>query len=169
MDEYNNQHSYENGSTRPPKSHGGLIAAVLCICIVLLGIASVMGILNQLSRNLYTESRTVIFFETGSTGTSLSQVYVSGLPTLELEGQWVSSFHQQFQGLPAGLYITGAPADSGIRAKDILLSIDGARVTSQEELDGVLCSHQVGDQITLILYRDGRQYSVELTLQETGK
>ena len=164
-----NQHSYENGSTRPPKSHGGLIAVVLCICIVLLGTASVMGILNQLSRNLYTEPGTVIFFEAGNTATSPSQVYASGQPTLELEGQWVSSFYQQFRGLPAGLYITGAPANSGIRVKDILLSIDGKRITSQEELDIVLYAHQVGDRVNLTLYRDGRQYNVELTLQEAGK
>ena len=167
MNEHN-QHSYENGSTRPPESHGGLIAVVLCICIVLLGVASVMGVLNQLTRNLYAEPGTVICFEPG-TGTSPSQVYVSGQPTLALEGQWVSSFYQQFRGLPAGLYITGAPADSGIRTKDILLSINGKRVTSQEELDGVLYAHRVGDRVNLTLYRDGRQYSVELTLQETGK
>ena len=99
----------------------------------------------------------------------IAQGYVSGRPTLGLEGQWVSSFHQQFRGIPAGLYITGAPADSGIRAKDILLSIDGTRVTTQEALDGVLYSHQAGDRVTLVLYRDGRQYTVELTLQEAGK
>ena len=168
MNEHN-QHSYENGSTRPPKSHGGLIAVVLCICIVFLGIASVARILNQLSSNLYTESGTVIYFEAGNTGTSPSQVYASGQPTLDLEGQWVSSFYQHFRGLPAGLYITRAPANSGIRVKDILLSIDGTRITSQEELDGVLYTHRVGDRVNLTLYRDGQQYSVELTLQETGK
>ena len=169
MEEYNNQYSYENGSTRPPESHGGVIAVVLCICIVLLGIASVMGILNRLSNNLYTESRTVICFETVSTGTSASQAHVSALPTLGLDGQWISSFYQQFRGLPAGLYITGAPAASGIRAKDILLSIDGIRIASQEALDRVLSVRQAGEQVTLVLYRDGRQYSVKLTLQETGK
>ena len=99
----------------------------------------------------------------------IAQGYVSGRPTLGLEGQWVSSFHQQFRGVPAGLYITGAPADSGIRAKDILLSIDGTRVATQEALDAVLYSHQTGDRVTLVLYRDGRQFTVELTLQEAGK
>ena len=99
----------------------------------------------------------------------IAQGYVSGRPTLELEGQWVSSFHQQFRGLPAGLYITDAPEESGIHAKDILLSVDGVRVTNQEELESVLYAHQAGDQVQLILYRDGRQYSVTITLQEAGK
>ena len=99
----------------------------------------------------------------------IAQGYVSGRPTLGLDGQWVSSFHQQFRGIPAGLYITDPQEASDIRAKDILLSLDGVRVTNQEELDAVLYAHEVGDRVTLVLYRDGRQYSVELTLQEAGK
>ena len=97
------------------------------------------------------------------------QGYVSGRPALNLTGQWVSMFHQQFRGLPAGLYITEAPVDSGIRARDILLSVDDTRVTAQEELDAVLYAHQAGDTVTLTLYRDGRQYNIEMTLEEAGK
>ena len=48
MDEQNYQHSYENGSTRPPKSHGGIIAVVLCIAIFLLGIVAALGMWEQL-------------------------------------------------------------------------------------------------------------------------
>ena len=99
----------------------------------------------------------------------ISQGYVSGRPALPLSGEWVSSFNQQFRGIPAGLYITSAPKDSGIRAKDILLSLDGVRVTKQEELNTALYAHQAGDTVTLILYRDGRQYSVNITLTEAGK
>jgi len=35
MDEHN-EHSYGNGSTQPPKSHGGIIA-VLLVLVILLG------------------------------------------------------------------------------------------------------------------------------------
>ena len=38
--------SYETGSTRPPKSHGGLIAVLLVLVIFLGGVVSVLGILN---------------------------------------------------------------------------------------------------------------------------
>ena len=68
MNEYNNQHSYENGSTRPPKSHGGLIAATLCVCIALLGTASAVGIINRNMGNPYTESGNVLFSEIEETG-----------------------------------------------------------------------------------------------------
>ena len=99
----------------------------------------------------------------------ISQGYVSGRPSLGLEGEWVSSFNQQFRRMPAGLYITHAQDSSVIRAKDILMYIDGVRVTKQEELNTALYTHQAGDTVTLILYRDGRQYSVDVTLTEDRK
>lgn len=97
----------------------------------------------------------------------LTQGYVSGRPTLDLQGQWISQFQQQFRRLPAGLYITGAPDNSGIQAKDILLAIDGNRITEEEELNTVLYAHQVGDEVTLTLYRSGREFTVNMTLTES--
>ena len=47
MDERNYQHSYENGSTKPPKNRGGIIAVVLCTVIFLCGILSALGIVNK--------------------------------------------------------------------------------------------------------------------------
>ena len=99
----------------------------------------------------------------------ISQGYVSGRPSLGLEGEWVSSFNQQFRRMPAGLYVTSAPQNSLIRAKDILMYVDNDRVTQQDELNAALYSHQVGDTVSLVLYRDGRQYSVNITLTEAGK
>ena len=98
----------------------------------------------------------------------ISQGYVSGRPALGLTGVWISSFHQQFRGLPAGLYITEAPEDSDIAPKDILLSIAGTRVTTKEELYKVLYTYQPGDTVTLTLYRAGRQYTLDITLKEAG-
>ena len=49
------QQTYQTGSTRPPKSHGGLIALLLVVVILLCGIISAMGLLNiRLSQALAT-------------------------------------------------------------------------------------------------------------------
>ena len=40
------QDSYETGSTRPPNNHGGIIALLLITVIILLGVSTVMGVLN---------------------------------------------------------------------------------------------------------------------------
>ena len=95
--------------------------------------------------------------------------YVSGRPALNLTGEWVSTFNQQFRRLPAGLYITDAPENSQIRTRDILTYVDGVRVENEEDLIEALYAHQAGDTVTLTLYRDGRQYSTEIVLTEAGK
>ncbi|MBE6916429.1 MAG: PDZ domain-containing protein [Ruminococcaceae bacterium] len=99
----------------------------------------------------------------------IRQGYVSGRPALPLDGEWVSLFNQQFRRLPAGLYITQAPADSVISTRDILLQIDGVRVTSEDELNAALYQHQAGDTVTLTFYRSGSQYTTTITLTEAGK
>jgi len=37
---------YETGRTRPPKSHGGLIAILLVVVIFLCGLVSALGVVN---------------------------------------------------------------------------------------------------------------------------
>ena len=101
----------------------------------------------------------------------IGQGYVSGRPLLGLSGESLSPFYQHYYLLPAGLYITaveaGSPADlAGILPRDILLTLDGIPVSSQDDLDRLLMDRQVGDSVTLTLYRAGQQGRVELTLTE---
>ena len=101
----------------------------------------------------------------------IDQGYVSGRPTLEISGETLSTFYQHYYRLPAGLYLTsvtpGSLADYyGIQPGDILLQIDDTRITTPEDLNAVLYSHQVGDTVTVVIYRRGQQASVELTLTE---
>ena len=98
----------------------------------------------------------------------IRQGYVSGRPELPLEGEWVSLFNQQFRRIPAGLYITKAPEGSEISPRDILLQIDGVRVTNEEELNTALYQHEAGDTVTLTIYRNGKQYTTTITLTEAG-
>ena len=102
----------------------------------------------------------------------VSQGYVSGRPTLGLTGEGVSNFYQRYYRLPAGLYITEVAEDSsaaqvGIAAGDILVSIDGTQTASTDDLNTILYNHQVGDTVNVIIYRSGRQYSVDLVLTES--
>ncbi|MBQ3193472.1 MAG: trypsin-like peptidase domain-containing protein [Oscillospiraceae bacterium] len=101
----------------------------------------------------------------------VSQGYVSGRPTLGLEGDSLSTFYQHYYRMPAGLYITyvapGSDAYSkGIEDGDILLSINDKRITSMEELKSVIFDCEVGQTVQVIIYRSGQQYRLELTLAE---
>ena len=64
----------------------------------------------------------------------IAQGYVSGRPAIGITGEPVSSFYQFYYNLPAGLYITNVEYGSDARKKgieqgDILMSIDGNRIT----------------------------------------
>lgn len=101
----------------------------------------------------------------------IGQGYVSGRPLLGISGESLSPFYQHYYLLPAGLYITAVEADSpadlaGILPRDILLTLDGIPVSSQDDLDRLLMDRQVGQTVTLTLYRAGQQGRVELTLTE---
>ena len=101
----------------------------------------------------------------------ISQGYVSGRPTLGITGESLSSFYQHYYLLPAGLYITHVAPDSpaalaGIQEGDILLSLDDTAITSQDTLERVLFAHQVGDSVTVTVYRAGQQGTAKLTLAE---
>ena len=99
------------------------------------------------------------------------QGYVSGRPTLGLEGETLSSFYQHYYRLPAGLYITNVTPGSdaeikGIENGDMLLSIDGQRITTMDQVKSILYDREVGDTVEVILYRSGERFLVNLVLGE---
>ena len=101
----------------------------------------------------------------------IAQGYVSGRPTLGIEGEALSSFYQHYYRMPAGLYITyvdpGSDAyEKGIENGDMLLSLNGQRITTMEELKSLLYDMEVGQTVETVIYRKGERYLVELTLGE---
>ena len=100
-----------------------------------------------------------------------SQGYVSGRPSLGLEGRNVSAFYQIYYNLPAGVLITQVQADSdaarlGIERGDILLRLDGVRITSADALEEMLYSFAVGDSVSAVFFTGGREVEVTLTVAE---
>ena len=101
----------------------------------------------------------------------INQGYVSGRPTIGLVGEPISRFDQYYYGLPAGLYITAVDSDShafqtGIETGDILISVNGKRITSQTELENLIYGMQIGDSVDVVVYRSGSQYRIQLKLTE---
>lgn len=101
----------------------------------------------------------------------ITQGYVSGRPTLGIEGEALSSFYQHYYRMPAGLYITHVDPGSdahqkGIQDGDMLLNVDNHRITTMDELKSVLFDREVGETVEVIIYRSGERYRVQLTLGE---
>ena len=104
-------------------------------------------------------------------GQLIQQGYVSGRPTLGIEGESLSTFYQHYYRMPAGLYITHVDRSSdayhkGVEDGDILISINDDRVTTMDELKAAIYDLEVGTTVQTVIYRGGQQYLVELTLTE---
>lgn len=103
----------------------------------------------------------------------IQQGYVSGRPWIGLTGESVSLFYQRYYRLPAGMYITSIASGSnaeeiGLQMGDILISIDGTKVYSQNDLETLLYNYSAGDVVNIVIYRSGRTMQADLELEEAG-
>ena len=60
----------------------------------------------------------------------------------------------------------GPAAGAGLRRGDVVLSIRGRAVSSDDDLRAQLSRFKPGEKVTLAVQRDGRRREVELTLAE---
>ena len=102
----------------------------------------------------------------------IAQGYVSGRPYLGITGQAVSGFDQLYYRLPQGIYITAVDENSDAAAKgiapgDVLLQVGATRITDTDTLQTALYAHEAGDAVNVVIYRSGRQYSLEITLGQS--
>ena len=91
--------------------------------------------------------------------------------TRGIAGEEITSFYQRYYHMPQGLYITevrpGGAADlGGLKAGDILISLEGVPVPNRDAVDRLVYSHRVGDTLVAVIYRSGTEIQVELTLTE---
>lgn len=72
-------------------------------------------------------------------------------------------------GYPAGVVVagvtSGSPAEkAGIEKGDIITQLNGTAVTGYTVFNSEKMKYSPGDEITLTVYRGGKNYSVKLTL-----
>ena len=101
----------------------------------------------------------------------MEQGYVSGRPSLGLTGVTLSSFYQSYFHLPSGYYIEevleGSPAQQvGIQPGDVLVTVEEKHVSTGDDIAAALYGYEVGDDVDIIISRNGRYYQVELELIE---
>lgn len=95
-------------------------------------------------------------------------------PFIGISGMDLSAAIAQQYQLPVerGILIVqvnpGSPAEEvGMQAGDILLAIDGATVETVQQLQNELQNYEPGDEVTLLLNREGSETEVTLTLGES--
>ena len=183
MDEYiyDSQDSWEygTGSTQPPKSRGGLVAALLIAVIFLTGIVTVLGILNirlvkQLGMPLQLPGRDAsISFSDAETrplamdssepvlaadpyGMDLHSVPAAPGPAAQ--GQLTLQQIYQ-QNIPSVVSITCHMPRGSSSGTGVVLTEDGYLVTNAHVVDGAF-------ELSVLL-SDGRQFAAEVVGKDT--
>ena len=151
---------YQTGSTRPPKSHGGVIAFLLSAAIFFCGLFTILNLLrvNFLQKlNDQTENRVCkASFAAPPADASAEQLGFQGVP--------IPDFWQDFRQLPEGLFITRAEEDQLLRAGDILLKLNGQQISNWEQVTALAKNSRPGDQFTAIIFREGAKQTIHFAL-----
>ena len=78
---------------------------------------------------------------------------------------------KQYKDLVEGIYVTSveefsAAERAGIKLYDIITEIDGQKISSVDELNEIKNTHNIGDTITLKIYRDKEYMDIKVKLGE---
>jgi serine protease Do len=87
--------------------------------------------------------------------------------------QQVDADKATYLGAPAakGAYVSivekDSPADkAGLKVDDLILAVDGKKITGSEDLVTEVSSRRPGDRVTLTIWRDRREIEAPVTLAE---
>ncbi|MBI2640582.1 MAG: trypsin-like peptidase domain-containing protein [Candidatus Sungbacteria bacterium] len=63
--------------------------------------------------------------------------------------------------------VSGSPAEkAGIRGGDILLEFNGERIDADHQLASLIQKYQIGEEVTLKVFRDGKEIELKVKLEE---
>lgn len=103
----------------------------------------------------------------------ISNGYVTGRPQLGVSMVNITSETSAFQAgvNELGVYIAKVNADSaadkaGLEVRDRVIRVDDQEISSSSDISKIVDSKKVGDTITLVVERDGKEVKITATLQE---
>lgn len=93
-------------------------------------------------------------------------------PYIGVSGMDLDVATAKYYNLPVGIYLKeiqkNSPAEtSGLKTGDIITAINDKEVKTMEDLNSVKDNLNIGDKITLTIYRNGESKKIDLTLGET--
>ncbi len=95
-------------------------------------------------------------------------------PYIGISGTSIDSYTAQRYNLPEGIYIEAVEKNSsaeksGLKQGDIITKIEGKEVSSVKELNKVKYGYNIGDTITLTVYKDNKEQEIKVQLTEMPK
>ncbi len=93
--------------------------------------------------------------------------FVPGRPSLGIRTEAISKVYQQYWNLPGGLRLLSVnerAQSQGLQEGDILLALNGQRLTANEDLHRLLLESDIGQSVTAVIFREGTELSLSLTI-----
>ena len=92
-------------------------------------------------------------------------------PYIGISGRDLDQATAQRNNLVEGVYVVSveefsAAEKAGIKPGDLIIRADGTDVKTMDELNAVKNTHNIGDQMTIVVNRNGEEKELTLTLQE---
>ena len=89
-----------------------------------------------------------------------------GITGMELDSKTASKYK-----LVEGIYIKdidnfSAAEKAGLKIGDVIIEVEGKKITTMDELNEIKNSHKIGDELKLKINRDGEEKEITLTLGE---
>ena len=103
----------------------------------------------------------------------INQGYVSGKPIIGISTKDIDEETSEAYGLPIGVQVRqvaagGAAELAGIKVYDIIIAVNGEKVTTYDELVEIKDQYKAGDTITLTVSRNGQDMDFNVTLQSNN-
>lgn len=100
--------------------------------------------------------------------------YVSGRPLVGISARSISPMAAAFYGLPQGVLVNSIEPSSdiakqGIATGDIIIGVDGVRISTIEEACALRDKYKAGASISISVYRNGEQLDIKAKLMEKAK
>lgn len=92
-------------------------------------------------------------------------------PYIGISGRDLDKKTAEANHLVVGVYVLSVEEFSsaekaGLKIGDVITKIDGKEITTMQELNEVKNTHEIGDEISLTIYRNNSEKEIKLTLQE---
>ena len=92
-------------------------------------------------------------------------------PYIGISGRNVTEELASKHKLVVGVYVTSieqfsAAELAGLKIGDVITAADGTEIKTMDDLNNIKNTHQVGDKMTLTVYRNGENINLTLTLKE---
>lgn len=92
-------------------------------------------------------------------------------PYIGISGSNLSENTAKRYNLPVGIYVEDIAQDSGaqnsdLKKGDVITAIDGKNITTMQELNDIKNDKNIGDTVTLTIYRAGEYLEIQILLAE---